>query len=319
MVDELAGLRAALRNRYTLEREIGRGGMATVWLARDLKHKRAVALKVLRPDVASVLAAERFLREIGTAARLTHPHIVPVFDSGRAAGFLYYVMPYVHGESLRQRLERERQLPLAEALSIVREVADALDYAHRHGVVHRDIKPENVLLEEGHAVVTDFGVARAIAAAAPGEALTEAGLAIGTLHYMSPEQAAGERDIDGRADTYALGCVLYELITGVPPFQGATAESVLRQQLVDTPRPLSTFREAVPESVEAAVGKALAKTPADRWHSGTEFVAALSGSASLPRATHGARWRWSAVTGTVVAIALLARIFWLRPASTLAV
>ena len=320
MVDELAGLRAALRNRYTLEREIGRGGMATVWLARDLKHKRAVALKVLRPDVASVLAAERFLREIGTAARLTHPHIVPVFDSGRAAGFLYYVMPYVHGESLRQRLERERQLPLAEALGIVREVADALDYAHRHGVVHRDIKPENILLEEGHAVVTDFGVARAIVAAAPGEALTEAGLAIGTLHYMSPEQAAGERDIDGRADTYALGCVLYELITGVPPFQGATAESVLRQQLVDTPRPLSTFREAVPESVEAAVCKALAKTPADRWHSGTEFLAALTGPAPPPRAGHGARRRGLVTAaGAVVAIALVARIFWLRPTSTLAV
>src|SRR2546426_416566 len=252
MVDDLAELRAALRSRYTLEREIGRGGMATVWLARDLKHERAVAIKVLRPDVASTLTAERFLREIAIAARLTHPHIAPVFDSGKADGFLYYVMPYVHGESLRQRLQRERQLPLPEALGIAREVADALDYAHRHGVVHRDIKPENILLEEGHAVVADFGVARAIAAAAPGESLTDAGLAIGTVHYMSPEQAAGERDIDGRADTYALGCVLYEMITGVPPFQGDTAEGVLRRKLIESPRPLSDYRAEVPDTIEAA-------------------------------------------------------------------
>ena len=319
MANDLAELRTALRSRYTLEREIGRGGMATVWLARDLKHERAVAIKVLRPDVASTLTAERFLREIAIAARLTHPHIVPVFDSGKAGGFLYYVMPYVHGESLRQRLQRERQLPLPEALAIAREVADALDYAHRHEVVHRDIKPENILLEEGHAVVADFGVARAIAAAAPGESLTDAGLAIGTVHYMSPEQAVGERGIDGRADTYALGCVLYEMITGVPPFQGDTAEGVLRQKLIESPRPLSDFRAEVPDTIEAAVCKALAKTPADRWDSGTDFLAALTGAAPISRTWRG-RWRGPvAVAIAVVGIAALGRMFWQRPPSTLAV
>src|SRR2546430_2359286 len=320
MPDELAELRTALRGRYALEREIGRGGMATVWLARDFKHGRAVAVKVLRPDVASALAAERFLREIGIAARLTHPHIVPVFDSGKADGFLYYVMPYVQGESLRQRLEREAQLPLIEALGIAREVADALDYAHRHGVVHRDIKPENILLEEGHAVVADFGVARAIAAAAPGEALTEAGLAIGTLHYMSPEQAAGERDVDGRADTYALGCVLYEMIAGVPPFQGDTAEGVLRQQLIETPRPLSAFRGEVPDAVEAAVSKALAKEPADRWRSGTEFLAAMMEDAPLPGSARRRRWQpGAAIVIAFAGLAMLGRMVWPRPPSTLAV
>jgi serine/threonine-protein kinase len=225
MADELADLRAALRSRYTLEREIGRGGMATVWLADDVKHQRAVALKVLRPYLGSALTAERFLREIRVAARLAHPHILPLFDSGRADGFLYYVMPYVPGDTLRRRLERERQLPLADALRISADVADALDYAHRRGVVHRDIKPENILFEEGHAVVADFGVSRAIAAAAPegegGETLTEAGLAVGTLHYMSPEQVSGDRKIDGRADIYSLGCVLYEMLTGAPRLYGA--------------------------------------------------------------------------------------------------
>lgn len=280
MSDELDHLRSALRGRYTLERELGRGGMATVWLARDLKHQRSVAVKVLRPEVASALTAERFLREIKTAARLAHPHIVPLFDSGRADGCLYYVMPYVPGETLRQCLDRERQLPVADALRITADVAEALDYAHRHGLVHRDIKPENVLFEEGHAVVADFGVSRAIAAAAPGETLTEAGLAVGTLHYMSPEQAAGDREIDGRADIYALGCVLYEMLTGVPPFQGATAASVLRQHLVEVPRAIAAHRAGVPEAVEAAVSKALAKVPGDRWRSGAEFVRALTGAAA---------------------------------------
>src|ERR1041385_4700128 len=225
----------------------------------------------------------------GTPSRrglLPHPHIVPVFDSGRGGGFLYYVMPYVHGESLRQRLQRERQLPLPEALAIAREVADALDYAHRHEVVHRDIKPENILLEEGHAVVADFGVARAIAGDAP-----------------------GEPGIAGRADTYALGCVLYEMITGVPPFQGDTAEGVLRQKLIESPRPLSDFRAEVPDTIEAAVCKALAKTPADRWDSGTDFLAALTGAAPISRTWRG-RWRGPvAVAIAVVGIAALGRMF----------
>src|SRR5213596_1725424 len=256
MVDETRRLRAALAPQYTLEQELGRGGMATVWLAQDRKLKRAVAIKVLRADLVSGLA-ERFLREVAIVAKLSHPHILPLFASGKAAGFLYFVMPYVAGETLRARIDREKQLSLDEVVSIAREVADALEYAHRHDIVHRDVKPENILFDEGHAVVADFGVARAIAAAAPGGALTDAGLAIGTVHYMSPEQAAGERDIDGRADTYALGCVLYEMITGVPPFQGDTAEGVLRQKLIESPRPLSDFRAEVPDTIEAAVCKAL--------------------------------------------------------------
>ena len=321
MVDELAELRVALHGRFTLEREIGRGGMATVWRARDLKNQRDVALKVLRSDVASTLAVERFRREIAIAGRLTHPNIVPLFDSGKAGRFLYYIMPYVPGESLRQRLKRDRQLPLGEALGFAREVADALDYAHRHGIVHRDIKPENILLEEGHAVVTDFGVARAIAAAATRESLTEMGLVIGTLHYVSPEQAAGERHIDGRADMYALGCVLYEMITGVPPFDGDTAESVLRQHIVAEPRPLCDFRKEIPDCVEGAVRKALAKAPSDRWGSGTELMAALTGETPVPRTSLGRRWRRAAIAIAiaVVGAAAAVRLFWSAAPSSLAV
>ncbi len=275
MNDETAQLRTALQGRFRLERVLGRGGMATVWLAHDVKLGRAIALKVLRPDIASSLAAERFIREIRVTSNLSHPHILPLFDSGEKQGFLYYVMPYVAGETLRQRLEREKQLPVTDAIRITGEVADALDYAHRQGIVHRDIKPENIMLSEGHALVADFGVARAIAAATPADKLTETGLAVGTLHYMSPEQAEGRQEIDGRADVYALGCVLYEMLAGVPPFQGATAESVLRQHMVETPRPVTAYRVGVEPRIERAIAGALAKPPADRWQSGAEFVAAL--------------------------------------------
>src|SRR5712691_9101040 len=225
VANTFAQLQAALADRYALERELGRGGMATVYLARDLRHGRPVAIKVLRPEIAATLGPERFLREIDTAARLTHPHILPLHDSGEAAGFLFYVMPYVEGESLRDRLSREKQLPLGDALQIAREVADALSYAHSHDVVHRDIKPENILFEAGHAVVTDFGIARAITAAG-GETLTGTGIAVGTPAYMSPEQLAGGEHVDGRTDVYSLGCVLYEMLAGEPPFTGPTAQAI---------------------------------------------------------------------------------------------
>ena len=319
MTDELVRLRAALQGRYRLERELGHGGTATVWQAEDLKHHRTVALKVLRPDLASALAAERFLREIRVTGRLAHPHILPLFDSGKRDGFLYYAMPYVPGESLRQRLEREKQLPLADACRIAREVADALDYAHRHGIVHRDIKPENIMLAEGHALVADFGVSRALEASAPGDRLTDAGLAVGTVHYMSPEQAAG-REVDGRADIYSLGCVLYELIAGVPPFQGATAESVLRQHMIEPPRPLTSLRPDVPPELEHAVAKALAKVPGDRWPSGAAFAAALTlGAEPLPQPATVARRRVRRATlvgGVAGAVAIVVAVGgfvgWLR-------
>jgi eukaryotic-like serine/threonine-protein kinase len=326
MTDELARLRAALHDRYRVERELGRGGMATVWLAQDLKLHRAVAVKVLRPELATALAAERFVREIRVTGTLAHPHILPLFDAGQEDGLLYYVMQYVPGESLRQRLTREKQLPLDEARRIAAEVADALDYAHRHGIVHRDIKPENILLTEGHAFVADFGVSRALAAAAEGEAggadrLTATGLAIGTLHYMSPEQAAGDREIDGRADIYALGCVLYEMIAGVPPFQGATAESLLRQQLLESPRPLAAFRAGVPPEFERAVARALAKVAADRWPSGAAFVTTLTGPGTAPRPLPAVRrWMAAAALGAAALVGIaLYRNWGRRPATGVAV
>jgi serine/threonine protein kinase len=238
--------------------------MATVYLAEDLKHHRPVAVKVLHPELGAVLGGERFLREIELSARLTHPHILPLHDSGNADGFLFYVMPYVEGESLRDRLTREKQLPLDDALRIAREVADALSYAHARGVIHRDIKPENILLESGHAVVADFGIARAVSAAG-GARLTETGLAVGTPQYMSPEQAAASGDLDGRCDLYSLGCVLYEMLAGHPPFQGSTAQELLARHATDPMPPLRTGRTTIPEGVEAAVAKALAKVPADRF------------------------------------------------------
>ena len=284
MADQLARLQAALADRYTIERELGRGGMATVYLAQDRKHHRQVAIKVLKPELAAALGPERFLREIDTAARLNHPHILPLHDSGEAEGFLFYVMPYVEGESLRDRLSREKQLPLEDALQIAREVADALSYAHRHDVVHRDIKPENILFETGHAVVTDFGIARAITAAG-GEKLTGTGIAVGTPAYMSPEQAAASARVDERSDIYSLGCVLYEMLAGEPPFTGPSAESIVRQHLAAAPPRVSAMRAAVPPAIEEAIVRALAKTPADRFVTAAKFVEAFAAPVQRVRAT----------------------------------
>ncbi|HUF28743.1 MAG TPA: serine/threonine-protein kinase, partial [Gemmatimonadaceae bacterium] len=275
MSDLPAGLSAALADRYVLKREVGHGAMATVFLAEDLKHHRPVAVKVLRPELAETLGAERFLREIEIAARLHHPHILPLYDSGVTRGSLYYVMPFAEGESLRDRIARDRQLPIQEALQIAREVADALTYAHDHGVVHRDIKPENILVDSRHAVVTDFGIARAVTAAGR-EDITATGLAVGTAGYMSPEQAAGSRDVDGRSDVYSLGCVLFEMLAGRPPFTGPTVESIIRQHLAADPPEITSFRPAVPPAVVEALERALAKTPADRFVSAALFADALS-------------------------------------------
>jgi eukaryotic-like serine/threonine-protein kinase len=279
MAAPLEKLRSALADRYRIERELGRGGMATVYLAEDLKHHRRVAIKVLDPEVAAAIGPERFLREIETVAGLTHPHILPLFDSGQAAGLLFYAMPFVEGESLRDRLSREKQLPVDDALRIAREVADALSYAHSHGVVHRDIKPENILLQSGHAVVADFGIARAVAGAGRA-ALTGTGIAVGTPAYMSPEQASGSRDLDGRSDLYSLACVLYEMLAGVPPFAGTTAESLAHQHLNLAPRPITELRPAVPAAVAAALQRALAKAPADRFNPVAQFGEALGAGGS---------------------------------------
>ena len=281
-------LSAALAGRYTIERELGQGGMATVYLAQDLKHQRRVAIKVLRPELAAAIGADRFLREITTTASLRHPHILPLYDSGAAGETLFYVMPFVDGESLRDRLKREKQLALDDALQIAREVADALSYAHSRGIVHRDIKPENIMLEAGHAVVADFGIAKAISAAT-GETLTQTGMAIGTPSYMSPEQAAGDGELDGRSDLYALGCVLYEMLAGQPPFTGPTVESVVHQHLVADPRPISLLRPAVPATVVAALQRALAKAPADRFNPVALFSEAIRPGATTPQPTTAAQ------------------------------
>ena len=277
-------LGAALGNRYRIERELGAGGMATVYLAHDVKHDRKVALKILRPDLAATLGHERFFREITTTANLRHPHILPLFDSGEADGFLYYVMPYVEGETLRARIDREKQLSLDDAVRIATEIADALTYASSRGLVHRDIKPENILIDGEHAAVADFGIVRAISTAG-GESLTQTGLAIGTPAYMSPEQAAAESDVDGRSDQYALACVIYEMLAGQPPFTGPTAASVVHQQLSAEPRPVTQLRAALPINVVAALRRALAKSPADRFATSTEFAAALrtEGTTRVPR------------------------------------
>ena len=290
MAESLDLLKTALADRYRLERELGQGGMATVYLAEDLKHHRKVAVKVLRPELSAALGPERFLREIETTASLRHPHILPLYDSGavgqRGSGaegqsFLYYVMPFVEGESLRDRLNREKQLPLEDALRITREVADALSFAHSRGIVHRDIKPENILLESGHAVVADFGIARAVSEAGA-DRLTATGMSVGTPLYMSPEQAAGESDLDGRSDLYSLACVLYEMLAGQPPFTGATAANVVHQHLTAEARPISQLRPAVPPAIADVLTRALAKNPADRFSPAAHFAAALTTSAGAP-------------------------------------
>jgi serine/threonine-protein kinase len=335
----LESLGQSLADRYRLERELGAGGMATVYLAHDLKHERDVAIKVLHPDLGAALGAERFLTEIRTTARLQHPHILPLLDSGTVVAkadrgdpaalaelggggaqpttFLYYVMPLVTGETLRARLERERQLPIADAVRIAREVASALDYAHRHGVIHRDIKPENILLHDGQAMVADFGIALAVQSAG-GQRMTQTGLSLGTPQYMSPEQAMGEKQIDARSDVYALAAVTYEMLAGDAPFTGGSVQAIVAKIMTEKPTPVHTLRDTVPEHVEDAVLTGLAKLPADRFASAAEFAAALAGgltTGSLTRATQrtpagNGRWRMVSAALGVATIALAALAAW---------
>ncbi|MBL0172097.1 MAG: serine/threonine-protein kinase [Gemmatimonadaceae bacterium] len=275
-------LNTALDGRYRILRHLGEGGMATVYLCEDLKHDRQVALKLLKPELAAVLGAERFVQEIKTTAALQHPHILPLFDSGAADGFLFYVMPFIDGEALRAKLDRETQLSVDDAVRIAREVADALDYAHTRGIVHRDVKPENIMLHGGHAMVVDFGIALAVSAAAGGR-MTETGLSLGTPHYMSPEQATAEKDISARSDVYSLGSVLYEMLTGNPPHVGSSAQQIIMRIITDVPRPLMEVRRSVPANIAAAVAHSLEKLPADRFDSAKAFADALAN----PAYTHG--------------------------------
>jgi serine/threonine-protein kinase len=315
-------LNAALEGRYRIEREVGRGGMATVYLAEDLKHKRNVALKVLLPELAAMIGADRFLKEIEVTANLQHPHILPLFDSGLAATrdgdstrFLYYVMPFVEGDTLRDKLRREKQLGVEEAVELTRSVAAALDYAHRRGVIHRDIKPENVLLHDGQAMVADFGIALAVREAG-GTRLTGTGLSVGTPSYMSPEQAMGDRELDARSDIYSLGAMLYEMLAGDPPFTGSTAQAIVAKILTESAPAVTRARASVPGNVGAAIHKALERLPADRFASAAEFADALTnpsftvqGMAGSATATAGARSLWnslSVVTATVALVAVLA-------------
>ncbi|HEX6644725.1 MAG TPA: protein kinase [Gemmatimonadales bacterium] len=316
-------LAAALADRYRVERELGQGGMATVYLAHDLRHDRDVAIKVLHPDLGAALGGDRFLSEIRTTARLQHPHILPLLDSGEADGLLYYVMPLVTGETLRARLDRERQLPVEAAVRIASEVADALDYAHGIPIVHRDIKPENILLQGGHALVADFGIALAVQQAG-GQRMTQTGLSLGTPQYMSPEQAMGERTIDARSDIYALGAVLYEMLVGEPPFTGPSVQAIVARLVTEEPRPIHVQRKAVPEHVEAAVMRALEKLPADRFAHAADLAAALADArpAEPPRARTATRRAAAAgpsrraFASLAFATALLAGVAlwgWLRP------
>ncbi len=277
MTDQLEHLRTALADRYTVERELGYGGMATVYLAQDQKHRRHVAIKLLRPELAAMLGAERFLREIEIAATLSHPHILPLYDSGQADGLLYYVMPFIEGESLRGRLTREKQLPIGVAVKLAQQLAAALDYAHRREIVHRDIKPENILLQDGHALIADFGIALAVRAAG-GERLTQTGISLGTPYYMSPEQAIGDRNIDARSDIYSVGCVLYEMLAGEPPFSGPNPQAIVARILTEQPRDLRLVRENVSVALDRAVAKSLARLPADRYATAAKFSEALDGT-----------------------------------------
>jgi rhodanese-related sulfurtransferase len=330
--DPVARLSAALADRYVIEHELGAGGMATVYLARDLRHERLVALKVLRPELGALVGVDRFLSEIRVTAALQHPHILPLFESGEADGLVYYAMPHVKGETLRSRLDREHQLPIEEAVAVASAVASALDYAHRHGVIHRDVKPENILFQDGQAVVTDFGIALALSTAA-GDRMTEAGLSLGTPYYMSPEQATGDRPLDARSDVYSLGCVLYEMLTGEPPFTGRTAQAVIARILTERPRDVRALRESVPPALDRVVVKSIARLPADRYVTAARFSEALAAadvssragppaqravesgavalrvSGSSRRATLGTLARW------IVAVLVLgvAGSGWLRP------
>ena len=283
-------LRASLADRYAIDRELGAGGMAIVFLARDLKHDRQVALKVLRPELAAVIGAERFLSEIKTTANLQHPHILPLFDSGSAGGQLFYVMPYIEGDTLRDRLVRETQLPVSDAVRLAIEIASALDYAHKRGVVHRDIKPENILIQHGSALVADFGIALAVQQAG-GERMTQTGMSLGTPHYMSPEQAMGEKQLDARADIYALGAVTYEMLIGEPPFTGPSAQAIVAKVMTESPKELTAQRKSVPHNVAAAVATALEKLPADRFGSAAAFADAL-GSAGFGAPASKSRESW---------------------------
>jgi tetratricopeptide (TPR) repeat protein/tRNA A-37 threonylcarbamoyl transferase component Bud32 len=283
--DHLEQLKAALADRYVIERELGIGGMATVYCAQDVRHDRKVAIKVLRPELAASVGSERFLREIRIAAKLTHPHILPLHDSGQVNGLLYYVMPYVEGESLRDRVEREGELPVSDAATLLREVADALAYAHKQGIVHRDIKPDNVMLTEGHALVTDFGVAKAVTEAAAGQQVTSFGVAVGTPAYMAPEQAAADANIDHRADIYSLGIMAYELLAGRPPFKGKTTQTVMMAHVTEQPEPVTHRRPAVPDGLADMVMRCLEKNPSDRWQSAADLRAHLDAYASLGNVT----------------------------------
>ncbi|MEO8478026.1 MAG: protein kinase [Gemmatimonadota bacterium] len=283
---EVSRIRSALADRYQIERVLGEGGMATVYLALDLKHRRKVAVKVMRPELAETLGSERFLREVDIAAKLSHPHILPVYDSGAADGILYYVMPVVEGESLPAKLAREKQLPVEDALRLAREVAEALAYAHRQGFVHRDIKPANILLSDGHALVADFGIARATEGDT--RALTQTGLAIGTPQYMSPEQASGDPNVDGRTDIYALGCVLYEMLAGEPPFTGPTAQAIITRSITEMPRALTSTRQSLAPAVNSTVMRALAKAPADRYANAGAMVTAIVAAEDQTRTGSGA-------------------------------
>jgi Tol biopolymer transport system component/tRNA A-37 threonylcarbamoyl transferase component Bud32 len=328
LTDPVTRLTAALADRYRIERELGQGGMATVYLAEDLKHDRKVALKVLKPELAAVLGAERFVVEIKTTAALQHPHILPLFDSGTADGFLFYVMPYIQGETIRDKLNRETQFGVDEAVRIAREVADALDYAHRNGVIHRDIKPENLLLHDGRAMVMDFGIALAVSAAASGR-MTETGLSLGTPHYMSPEQATAEKDLTPRADVYSLASVLYEMLTGNPPHTGATVQQIIMKIITEAVEPVTKYRKTVPPHVVGAVARALEKLPADRFESAKAFRDALGSegysyattpaglTAATLAGTANGRWggRHVMIAASAVAVVAIAAAAagWLRP------
>ncbi len=323
MTDALTRLTTALTDRYTIERELGAGGMATVYLAHDVRHHRHVALKLLRPELAAILGGERFLKEIRLTANLQHPHILGLHDSGEADGLVYYVMPYVEGESLRERLAREHQLPVEDAVRIATEVAGALAYAHRHGVIHRDIKPENILLHDGSAMVADFGIALAASRSDSGSRLTETGMSLGTPHYMSPEQAMGEREITAKSDVYALGCVVYEMLSGEPPFTGPTAQAIVARVMMEQPRSLTLQRHSIPPHVEAAVTRALEKLPADRFATAAQFAEALTRpDMTLPttkahvatRALEPTKWRayFLFAAGAAVVALALSGWSWLR-------